>query len=253
MRGAVLVGALALALGGCSKPKPGTAEAEAALPHKESPAQQRAGKDFSSDIKLENVNGMDLMPRTVGSKWTYSMELVRTAQGQPPATGKAEFTYEITAIRQDGDKTRFQLATTQNGKRIDEQVWYVDKSGYYQLSLGTAGRPFTPPQPVVKFPLRSSDSFTWQGTSPVGKGNWNKGKLEGKVIGIQSVDTDLGSTRAVFVESASVIELPKGKKGLVVTDTFFRPKVGIVRYQQTTRTQEGSQQITLRLKDYTIK
>ncbi|MER3496160.1 MAG: hypothetical protein C4320_04770 [Armatimonadota bacterium] len=248
MLGAGVIGGLALV--GCGGPKPGTPEAEAQVA-KRSAAPVRA--EMTGTFALDEKTQSQLFPHTIGSQWTYETESSQTVANRPPESRKGEITLRIDAARTEGASTRFQIATVTGGKKVDEQSWMIDKTGIYQVAVSAKNKPFTPPQPVVRFPLKPGGTFTWKGTSPTATDKRLDGILEGSIIGIQPVDTDLGSTTALFVESALAATLPDKKKTLTVTDTFLRPGIGIVRYQQTIRGQTFQSVIQFRLKEYTIK
>ncbi|RYG45610.1 hypothetical protein EON79_12220 [bacterium] len=158
--------------------------------------------------------------------------------------------YKVDASKKTGDATNFLLGIYQDGKKQDEQMWSVTPKGIFQNSLGPTRRPFNPPQPVVIFPLKEGEPFKWSGTSQAVNGKRASSQLEGSVIGMQTVDTAMGNADAVMIESVSTFDVPNPRgpagKGQTVTDSWFRPGVGIVRYRQVSQAAAGALSYTLR-------
>ena len=196
------------------------------------------------------------MPHTEGSNWTYQIEIEQQRQGTPPVRSSGEITYKIDAAKKRGDDTHFLLGIYQDGKKKDEQMWSAGPKGIYQVSIGPQRREFDPPQPVIVFPVKTGDLFKWKGTSRAASGRRVSSQMEGAAVGWQTVDTAMGQADAMLIETQSVFDLTatNGQKvqGGTVTDSWFRPGVGIVRYRQTTRAANGAIATTLRLKSYKI-
>lgn len=207
-------------------------------------------------FELNAETAPKLFPHTEGSTWTYALEVQTQAAGGAPARSETEIVYKVDAAKKSGETTSFLLGIYQDGKKKDEQMWSVNSKGIFQDSLGPTRRPFTPPQPVVVFPLKEGEPFKWSGTSQAANGRRTSSQLEGTIVGTQTVDTAMGDADAVMIESVSTFDVPNRNgqtaKGQTVTDSWFRPGVGIVRYRQVSQAAAGALSYTLRLKSYKI-
>lgn len=250
----LLLAVAGLTASGCGKkdpaastPLPGAAKIPGATP----PSQALAGA-----VEVTPANQATLMPFTEGSTWTYEIEISQQRTGTAPQQSVGNVTYKIDAAKKRGDRTEFLLGIYEDGKKKDEQMWYVSDKGIYQMSLGSARRAFDPPQPITTFPVKVGETFKWNGTSRGVSGRTVSSVLEGEVIGAQTVDSDMGPIGAMLVETTTVSDTfaTNGRKvkAATITDTWFRPGVGIVRYRQTTRAIGGAAVYTLRLKSYKI-
>ncbi len=215
-----------------------------------------AQKGLTGPVEVTATNQLSLMPHTEGSTWTYAIEIEQQRAGTPPTKSVGEISYKIDAAKKRGDETHFLLGIYQDGKKKDEQMWSTGPKGIYQLSIGPQRRTFDPPQPVMIFPIKVGETFKWEGSSRAASGRRVRSKLEGVVVGSQTVDTVMGPADALLIQSQTLFDLTSstGQKvqGGTVTDSFFRPGVGIVRYRQTTRAASSAIATTLRLKSYKI-
>lgn len=214
-------------------------------------------KSLLGAVSITTANQDTLMPHSEGTTWTYTLDIQRQIPGTAPAASPpTDVVYKIDAAKKRGDETSFLLGIYREGKKSDEQMWSVGPKGIFQVSLGSARRPFDPPQPVVAFPVKVGEDFKWKGTTQAANGRRVASQLVGSVIGTQTVDIADGSADAMLFESVSNFDItaPNGQKAQAqtVTDSWFRPGVGIVRYRQTTRAGESVIVYTLRLKSYKI-
>ncbi|MEI7986461.1 MAG: hypothetical protein WCI55_12615 [Armatimonadota bacterium] len=225
-------------LAGCGKPDPKTS-AKPALP----------------DIKITAENQRTLFPFAVGNTWTYAIEIVSEGKDRPKETRTGEIQYKVTKVSNDsGDSVRATLAVMQDGKQQDEQDWSCDSKGIFQLSSKSSKTPYSPKQPVIRFPVKDQDEFKWEGTgiTPIGK----QGKMEYafKNDGIQkNVDTEMESMPALFMQSAGKFMSSDGTAGQLVSNSWFSPGVGLIRYRQVIGLKGMNSAITLRLKSYNVK
>ena len=252
-----LLALTSLAVAGCKKGSESGAPLAGgtAIPGASPAAPKKAG--LSGKAEVTATNAATLIPHSLGSTWTYTVEIQSQARGTPMNKTTGEVVWEVTALKNEGGAQRFQLTFKNAGKTSDEQTWSYSDKGYFQNTAGSGKRPFDPPQPIVALPAKLGEDYKWSGFVTDAKGRRNKSQLVGQALGYETVDTELGPVEALHVTSVNTFEI-QGKDGKTSparsdTDVWLRPGVGIVRYAQTTRGTAAAVQYTLRLKDFTMK
>ena len=207
-----------------------------------------------AQVKVTPQNQLSLFPLEVGNTWTYVMEVVAQSATAPKQSLTAEIQYKIIKVTKDSaDSAHATLAVMQDGKQQDEQEWGYDSKGLYQLSMKAAKTPFTPKQPVIKFPPKEGGTFKWEGSglTPIGKPGTMRYAY--KNDGNQNVDTEMGQMNALFMQTGGSFKATGGIQGQLIVNSWFSPGVGLVRYRQVVYVKGANSSITLRLKSYTVK
>ncbi|HLO99717.1 MAG TPA: hypothetical protein VK171_14080 [Fimbriimonas sp.] len=221
---------------------------------KDVPAQAAVKKPEPKKMNLTADNQQTLYPLTEGSSWVYTMELERQLEGKQAERGQALLEYRVTkSFKESATATRATVEVYRNDVMEDTQEWYKDNSGVYQVSVGKDKRAYSPPQYIVKFPVKDQEEYTWKGTgtTPVGK----RGELSYvfKCEGFMNADTDMGAMHSVFISSSGSFKAGDGQEGIIATNSWFAQDIGLIRYRQMVRIKGGQSTITLKLKSYTVK
>jgi hypothetical protein len=141
---------------------------------------------------------------------------------------------------------------------LSTQIWQVTKTGIYQASVQSGGtkQSFVPAQLVAPFPLKidaeNPVKVPWKGTGVTGFGQSTIESLtttQGPVV----VDTKAGQYSAYRFDTESKVTGPKGEQGTQVTTSFFSPKVGLVKFMQTFKAENGARTEKLELLQVTVK
>ena len=199
-------------------------------------------------------NERTLFPFAEGNVWTYAIEIKTQIAGKPEQNATGEIQYKITSVvKNSPDSVRATLAIMQNGKQTDVQEWGCDSKGIFQLSMKSSKTPYSPKQPVIRFPVKDQDAFRWEGTglTPIGKPGSMRYAF--KNDGTLPADTEMGQMNAVFMESGGSFKTSDGIIGQIIVNSWFTPGVGLVRYKQEIGLKGGKSSITLRLKSYNVK
>ena len=202
--------------------------------------------------KIESGKEAELMPLAKGNRWTYSYEQTIQNPDSSTRTDQKEMEWTVLDSRPVNGGTRATIEVRSEGKAVDRQVWHVDKTGIYQVSISKLNVPYEPMLPVLRFPLDANRSFKWKGTGiqPVGvRGSMS---LSGQTLDSQEVDTEVGRFSAIPVKTKT--EFPVQKLTGVASNTaWFKPGLGLVRY----RSEAGVGQLigvtVLRLKSTNLK
>lgn len=221
---------------------------------KDTPAQTTTKKPEPKKMNLTADNQQTLYPLTEGSSWVYSMELERQMTGKQAERGQSLLEYRVAkSVKEGATATRATVEVYRNDVMEDTQEWYKDNSGVYQVSVGKDKKAYTPPQFIVKFPIKDQEEYTWKGngTTPVGK----RGELNYifKCEGMMNADTDMGAMHSVFVSSSGSFKAGDGQEGIIATNSWFAQDIGLIRYRQLVKIKGGQSTITLKLKSYTVK
>ncbi|MEI8280866.1 MAG: hypothetical protein WCG75_00535 [Armatimonadota bacterium] len=224
---------------------------------KSDPAGTTNKPKVAPEVQITTQNQKSLFPFAVGNSWTFAMEVSLETPNQPRSTGNLIVQYTVTKIATEGSTVKATLDVSNNGKVQDQQVWAVDSTGIYQVSTRPTPRPdallFEPKQPVMRFPIKNQETFIWEGKglTPVNK----KGtmKYAFKCDGNQTVDTDMGSMNALFMQTGGSFKTDEGVLGNIIINAWFSPGVGLARYRQEIITKTAKSSITMRLKSYNIK
>lgn len=201
-----------------------------------------------SGIK-EGESPKDLFPSTVGAQVVY--ELVG-------AKGTRQVTFSIIDVKDVPNGKQMTVDIIDNdGKSTDQTVWRVDDKGLAQISARN-GQIFTPPQTLVQFPIKFSESRKYNGKGPLAFGT-TTGQIIGevRVRGTEIVETAMGDIEALAVDALYTWTDNK-VKFLSKETAWVAPKYGIVRFNQTVAAQNEkgqtqSQSQSLIMKNFSEK
>jgi len=236
---------LTIGLIGCGKDSAGTYTPK---PPKEAPK-----------FEVDKVDPLTWFPLEVGNQWVYEVAAqLASAQGDQRQGGD-EFIFKCVKVEPLPDGSG-KLAVMQVFKKddttspADEQVWRIDKTGLYQISVGFAEKrvAFDPPQPVLLFPAKIGTETTWQGIAPIAQSK-TPAKQWSKLADYSFVDTGAGKLYAIHIEQYQSWALKDGTPAEQESDNYWAPKVGIINLVQTANTGAALVNTKLFLKQYTIK
>ncbi|MBS1727827.1 MAG: hypothetical protein JST51_13990 [Armatimonadetes bacterium] len=201
-------------------------------------------------------NEKSLFPFAQGNSWTFAVDIQRQLTGRPKEQSTSELEYRVLSVAKDGSFTKATLGIFQDGKQKDQQVWGADEHGIYQMAMNPPGGslvPYSPKQPILHFPIKDQEEFSWNGSgvTPVGK----PGKMEYKykLDGTADADTEMGSMHCVYMQTAGKFTNSDGTVGILGVNSWYSPGVGLARYRQVIQIKGGESSVTLRLKKYTVK
>lgn len=193
-----------------------------------------------------------LFPLEVGNQWVY----VKSTQMSGPkgiASNSGEVTFRVASSKRSGAETRAMLELVEKGKITARQEWVVNSKGIFQATSGVNASPLRPIQPAIVFPIKEGQPFTWSGTGTRVSGTQGTSNMTSVVRGPQEVDTEMGRMSGISVESSSAWS-EKGKRYLGQNVSWWKPKVGLVRYVQTLDSETGIRGVlTLSLKSSSLK
>jgi hypothetical protein len=193
-----------------------------------------------------------LMPLQIGNQWIYSVEVVKQTPGDI-SRARDDVTLRITALEptEDGKKATVEIAIGKNTP--ERQQWLINSKGIHQLSMGAKQLTFTPPKPLVKFPIFSGQNLKWSGTGPNVKEEMAQLTLQLNTLAPQEIDTEQGRLSAIPITSS---ETWKSSSLSGTTNLLFWwvPGIGLARLRQT-ETIDGKVIAEQRwsLKNYTLK
>jgi len=193
-----------------------------------------------------------LFPAVVGNQWTFDAEGTSVTQGHNPVSEHLEVKFKVTKVEQtpNGKAVEIEISTTE--KVTNRQRWLINKDGIFLTDTGLVLQPLEPMQPMLKFPVKDGEKYTWVGTGPFGKVAKAKMSSDSVVKGSRLVDTEMGQMSAVLVDSNSKVDTGK-TKGVTQISIWFKPGTGIVRLEQGLGFPGARQVETLRLKSFTPK
>ncbi len=212
--------------------------------------------------KVAAGDGPTLFPVAVGNQWTFESVSEANVQGQPRVM-KQNVTMEIKKVDETAQGKQITMEVREDDVVKSTQVWRMDDTGLYQVSVTGAGKTgtFSPAQPVLPFPIEDGKIVEYQGTGPSALGISSSFKGKVTLDGAQLTDTATDQVSAYRV--ASLYELKgqatdtAGKKvplaGVMESIAWFSPKLGMVRLQQVVRGQAGAEKVTLTLLQSTVK
>ncbi|MBS1717518.1 MAG: hypothetical protein JSS72_07280 [Armatimonadetes bacterium] len=212
-------------------------------------------------VDLASLTAETLMPFQEGNQWVYEVETTIQA-GNNRRTNQANLTYKIVKVEKDGDGTLATFEIYNGDKLADKQVWREDAKGIYQVAMGQDLKKYTSPQPMILFPVKEGDTFSWKGTGLVPTGKTGPIEAQNHVLGSQEVDTRMGRLAGVAIESTSNFSFMaspgKGKpeqlvKGKTDGTVWLAPKLGLIRSAQRIMAGQVGFAQTLRLKSFTGK
>jgi hypothetical protein len=205
-----------------------------------------------------------IFPFTVGNSWTYRVQIAASVGGQGLPADQREITMKVTEVTPTPDGVRATIDIIEKEEVKDRQIWALNKIGLYQVAIGKDKPVYTlPPQPVVLFPAKEDETFSWKGWGLSALGRPGNTESSSKILGSQVVDTLVGQMSAIAIETESKITTPAGS-GDVRANYYWAPKVGLVRYRQETlssvtppqkdaQPQEVRSVTMMELKSFTVK
>lgn len=212
---ALAVGLAAVATTGCNS-GPGTYTPKATK------------KPELQEIKPDE--GASLFPIKVGNRWVYAIESRQNAAGQP-LEKTDELAFTITEVQPQGDGQLVVMEATLNGEPSDKQAWLVNSKGIHQAWIKDATRGFTPPMPLVSFPLTPDAVSEWKGKGPTMTGTLGDQSQKLKILKTQLVDTEQGQVSAIPVEIDSEFKDSRAV-GRTRSTSYWAKGIGLVRYRQ---------------------
>ncbi len=188
-----------------------------------------------------------LFPMKKGNQWVYASEI-----GSSSGIQSGEMTWRISAVREKDGASEADLEMVQAGKVIDRQTWRKNSKGIFQVSAGSQRTSFSPPQPIVTFPLKTGTKISYAGKGITPLGGTGTLTSKGQVLGPQEVDTDSGRVTAIAIQSATTFQAGKNE-GLAETTSWYQAGVGLVRYRMDIRVGAAHGSTVLRLKSTNVK
>lgn len=215
--------------------------------HKGQPKQAESSKANQMNY---NAN-KPLLPLAKGNQWQYSA--YKTIQSPQNAnTYKSTYLFEVTNLTQTSNgEQQATIDVTSNGKLVERKIWTVGKNGIYQAAGGEKGALFTPPMPIVPFPIQNHGEFTWNGTGPMELGANTASSLTGRFLGTEDFDTDAGRFKGITVESHQDWT-QNNKPATALSQSWWIPGVGLGRLIEVTALPNVRLEIILRLKSYKL-
>lgn len=207
------------ALMGCGKKDASAAPAPVGPTVKRASAMVEPGKEDT------------YFPVAVGNQWSYEAETVQGVNGRN-ANQKSTITYKIEKVTNAANGGKYvQLATLENGKPLDKEVWLINKNGIYQYAIGQKLTRLSTPQLMVGFPVKEGAKAAWKGTVIDDVGKTRKMNTSWIVNGEEEVDSANNTYNAIKVSGTGKIDSPN-----MVADIadfmWLAPNVGIVRRRQ---------------------
>ncbi len=192
-----------------------------------------------------------LLPLAKGNQWQYSA--YKTVQNpQNTNTYKSTYLFEVTNLTQaPNGNQEATIDVTSNGKLVERKIWSVGKNGIYQSAGGGKGAVFTPPMPIVPFPIQNDAKFKWTGTGPMELGANTASSLTGRFLGTEDFDTDDGRFKGVTVESHQDWT-QNNKPATALSQSWWIPGIGLGRLIEVTALPNARLEIILRLKSYKL-
>lgn len=207
-----------------------------------------------SNKPFEKGKEAELFPLTVGNEWVYEVDItyIPNAKNATRQVSKKELTFRCIRVNTVGGNTRAILEAVLEGQVNERQEWLLNKEGLYQVAIGYPRKPFTPPQPVMRFPIEAGGEFQWKGTGFVSDGQVRECRTKTQVLGEQDVDTMLGTVKAQTLQTQTIWR-DGGRDWQSQNTTWWAPGIGIVRYRQESATKEAVAIQVMRLKSYSLK
>jgi hypothetical protein len=121
---------------------------------------------------------------------------------------------------------------TLNGKTIQKEVYQVTADEIARIKGGAeASGTVDPPLPIIKLPMKSGQSWKWNGTITVGATKVNA-TSQFTVTGPFLVSTPAGKFSAMKVHSALIIN-PGPKAVSMPNDSWYSSGIGLVKQKVT--------------------
>lgn len=196
---------------------------------------------------LKPGDEMSLFPVAVGNQWTYEVNtVVRNAKQQQTSNG--EITFKVVNVEETADGKKAQMEIWAKGKLTDRQVWTIGPKGIFKVSAGLKTvTTFSPPAPIVLFPLDKYKTFTWEGL-----GGKVKRKASSRVLPVQEIDTDEKRFSAYPIETKG--QNSDGKLVQTTLETnWLVPGVGLVRNHLIAVSPSVASEMRINLKSHTLK
>ncbi len=166
------------------------------------------------------------------------------------AGGSKTFMMDIKVVssKHIGNASESVFQISLNHKPIEEEVYTVNKAGASRTAVGPkASLHMNPPMPLIQYPLRNGDTFTWQGTM---KGASLSVPVQNycQVSGPVTVNTAAGRFHAYQLDMMNVVTVKQNTIHLPST-FWFAPNVGMVKQETAIK----GLRVTAALQSYRIK
>lgn len=215
-------------------------------------------------VKIGESEGLSLFPVAVGNQWTYKSQSTAANANAGSTNLTQMITLEMKKVDETPQGKMIEIEVREDDVVKSTQTWKVDDTGVYQVSVAANDKSttFNPPQPILIFPIveKQEREFTGVGPSALGPQTNFKGKvmIDGPQI-TQTVTDDISAYRVVAtyeltgegVDAQTKKKIPL--KGTFESVSYFAPKIGLVRLQQTVKGAAGGEIVTMTLAQSTVK
>ncbi len=210
-------------------------------------ASKSADETEAIPTQISSSDEKYLFPAAEGNMWTYSVSTETEGGSNPPPKTNGEVQFQVSSARDDKDGHYANVAVHGATGIEDETTWLIKPDGVYQTAGNMSRVSYSPPMPLMKFPIASNEDLSWSGVGPTADGGTGKENMKINVSFAPQIDTDAGVVSGVCVETTGDFSSAKGS-GTVETSAWFQPKVGLVRLVQKVVRGEQTTTTTLRLK-----
>jgi len=192
------------------------------------------------------------MPLAVGNQWVYTYEQSGVAKNGRATSQRTEMIWKVVKAQPANGGVRATIEVSDGQGIMDRQEWESNPKGIFQVSSSLKRVPYSPPQPVIKFPVKEGSKHEWKGSGTLPINVFGTQNARSTVVGPQEVDTESGRVSAIAIETKSTFNA-SGKPGSTHSYAWFKPGVGLVRF--TSRLAFGTTiaSTSLKLKSSTIK
>ena len=195
---------------------------------------------LATDARAQANRDSDLFPARRRNSWTFDVNA-----GQQATT----LTATVARVRSGADGSEMIMEwLTSDGHKTQTEVYRLSAAGVDRLVSGKDGEcRYSPPFPVVRYPLAAGRRWTWKGVM-----QFPRREVAGSAVltaaAPSSVQTPAGAFQAVRVHCDLTLTM-EGRAVTQPTDTWFAPGVGIVQQ----RIQSGTDIIDGRLTAYNLR
>ena len=165
----------------------------------------------------------NIFPITKGSTWKFT----GTA-----ATSKMAMDATITSVKTDKGVSSVLFDWTVNGKTSQKETYLVSKQGVSRSQAGVTGtETINPPIPILKFPVKIGQSWTWKGSLKGGQKPMPASAIL-KVLSLDDVNTVAGKYKAYCVNLS--LTITQGANTMTIQNKYWFAKgAGLVKQAMT--------------------
>ncbi len=166
-----------------------------------------------------------LLPASKGSQWVYSVEAL---DAFARTTASTSVTYRVDEVSKTSGSTTAKISVHGPDGVLDRATWRISPNGIDQTTGEASNLPFEPPLPIVKFPLKDGETWTYSGKGPRPTGGAGPFTQSFRAVGAEEVDTGVGRKQAFAIESTSKWTAD-GKNFRAEYKSWWAPDTGLVR------------------------